>query len=103
MQNGKLSGEDQIPETSEMMHHQVSDIIKDVIQDVIEDTMEDIMGTEFLLEESNMDEVMDLFGTVVMIRAIARLCNIPHLKEQERHARRQQKKQERRSLRKLDE
>ncbi|WWD11277.1 hypothetical protein CPL00136_CDS0199 [Salmonella phage vB_SenS-3] len=28
------------------------------------------MGTSFLLEESGFDEVMDLIGTVIMVRAI---------------------------------
>ncbi|ASZ77774.1 hypothetical protein HOT53_gp022 [Salmonella phage SH9] len=37
------------------------------------------MGTSFLLEESGFDEVMDLIRTVVMVRAIARVFQIPRL------------------------
>lgn len=51
----------------------IYDAINEIIQDVIEDTIEDVMGTSFLLEESDFDEVMDLIGTVVMVRAIARI------------------------------
>ena len=51
----------------------IHDAINEIIQDVIEDTMEDVMGTSFLLEESGFDEVMDLIGTVIMVRAIARI------------------------------
>ncbi|EJT0117360.1 hypothetical protein NVX19_003636 [Salmonella enterica] len=81
----------------------VHDAINEIIQDVIQDTMEDVMGTSFILEESGFDEVMDLIGTVVMVRAIARIFQIPQLREQDRHVRRQQKKEQaRRSVRKLD-
>lgn len=61
------------------------------------------MGTSFLLEESGFDEVMDLIGTVLMVRAIARIFQIPGLQEKQRDVRRQQKKEQaRRSVRKLD-
>ena len=72
----------------------VHDAINEIIQDVIQDTMEDVMGTSFILEESGFDEMMDLIGTVVMVRAIARIFQIPHLREQERHVKRQQKKKQ---------
>ena len=41
--------------------------------------MEDVVDTSFLLEESGFDEVMDLIGTVIRVRAIARIFQIPHL------------------------
>ena len=81
----------------------VHDAINEIIQDVIQDTMEDVMGTSFLLEESGFDEMMDLVGTVIMVRAIARIFQIPHLREHERHVKRQQKKEQtRRSVRSVD-
>lgn len=81
----------------------VHDAINEIIQDVIQDTIEDVMGTSFILEESGFDEVMDLVGTVVMVRAISRIFQIPGLQEKQRNVRRQQKKkQTRRSVRKLD-
>lgn len=81
----------------------IHDAINEIIQDVIEDTMEDVMGTSFLLEESGFDEVMDLIGTVIMVRAIARIFQIPGLQEKQRDVRRQQKKEQTRgSVRKLD-
>ncbi|AYN56122.1 hypothetical protein STG2_158 [Salmonella phage STG2] len=81
----------------------VHDAINEIIQDVIQDTIEDVMGTSFILEESGFDEVMDLIGTVVMVRAIARIYQIPHLREKQRDVRRQQKKEQTRgSIRKLD-
>ena len=81
----------------------VQNAINEVIQDVIQDTMEDVMGTSFILEESGFDEMMDLIGTVVMVRAIARIFQIPHLREQERHVKRQQEKEQaRRSVRSVD-
>ena len=57
----------------------IHDAINEIIQDVVQDTIEDVMGTSFLLEESGMDEVMDLIGTVVMVRAISRIYQIPGL------------------------
>ena len=81
----------------------IHDAINEIIQDVIEDTMEDVMGTSFILEESGFDEVMDLIGTVIMVRAISRIFQIPGLQEKQRDVRRQQKKEQtRRSVRKLD-
>lgn len=81
----------------------IHDAINEIIQDVIEDTMEDVMGTSFLLEESGFDEVMDLIGTVVMVRAIARIFQIPGLQEKQRDVKRQQKKEQTRgSIRELD-
>ncbi|EJO9850402.1 hypothetical protein NVD72_004409 [Salmonella enterica] len=81
----------------------IHDAINEIIQDVIEDTIEDVMGTSFLLEESGFDEVMDLIGTVIMVRAIARIFQIPGLQEKQRDVRRQQKKEQTRgSVRKLD-
>ncbi|ECT4067552.1 hypothetical protein EVA08_13885 [Salmonella enterica subsp. enterica serovar Derby] len=81
----------------------IHDAINEIIQDVIEDTMEDVMGTSFLLEESGFDEIMDLIGTVIMVRAIARIFQIPGLQEKQRDVRRQQKKEQARgSVRKLD-
>lgn len=73
---------------------ELTDVFKEIMQDVLEDTMEDVMGTSLAMEESNFDEMMDLFGTVVMIRAIARLCNVPYLREQEMAAKRKQKREE---------
>lgn len=81
----------------------IHDAINEIIQDVIEDTMEDVIGTSFLLEESGFDEVMDLIGTVIMVRAIARIFQIPGLQEKQRDVRRQQKKEQTwGSVRKLD-
>ncbi|HCH9411547.1 TPA: hypothetical protein NNV62_003798 [Salmonella enterica] len=81
----------------------IHDAINEIIQDVIEDTIEDVMGTSFLIEESGFDEVMDLIGTVIMVRAIARIFQIPGLQEKQRDVRRQQKKEQTRgSVRKLD-
>lgn len=80
----------------------IHDAINEIIQDVIEDTIEDVMGTSFLLEESGFDEVMDLIGTVIMVRAIARIFQIPGLQEKQRDVRRQKKEQTRGSVRKLD-
>lgn len=65
----------------------IHDAINEIIQDVIEDTIEDVMGTSFLLEESGFDEVMDLIGTVIMVRAIARIFQIPGLQEKQRDVR----------------
>ncbi|YP_009966104.1 receptor blocking protein [Escherichia phage H8] len=62
----------------------VHDAVNEIIQDVIEDTMEDVMGTSFILEESGFDEVMDIIGTVVMVRAICRIFQIPGLQEKQR-------------------
>lgn len=63
----------------------VHSAINEIIQDVIQDTMEDVMGTSFLLEESGFDEMMDLIGTVIMVRAIARIFQISYLLEHERY------------------
>lgn len=79
----------------------VHDAINEIIQGAIQDTMEDVMGTSFLLEESGFDEMMDLVGTVIMVRAIARIFQIPHLREHERYVK-QKKKQARRSVRSVD-
>ncbi|EDV1300516.1 hypothetical protein AAC69_002602 [Salmonella enterica subsp. enterica serovar Hadar] len=62
----------------------IHDAINEIIQDVIEDIMEDVMGTSFLLEESGFDEVMGLIGTVIRVRAISRIFQIPGLQEQQR-------------------
>lgn len=81
----------------------VHDAINEIIQDVIQDTMEDVMGTSFILEESGFDEMMDLIGTVIMVRTIARIFQIPHLREQEGYVKRQQKKEQAwRSVRSVD-
>lgn len=79
----------------------VHSAINEIIQDVIQDTMEDVMGTSFLLEESGFDEMMDLIGTVIMVRAISRIFQIPHLQEHERYVK-QKKEQTRRSVRSVD-
>lgn len=75
----------------------VHDAINEIIQDVIQDTIEDVMGTSFILEESGFDEMMDLVGTVIMVRAIARIFQIPHLRRHERYVK-QKKEQTRRSV-----
>ncbi|AXC40348.1 hypothetical protein HOT65_gp077 [Salmonella phage S133] len=66
----------------------IHDAINEIIQDVIEDTMEDVMGTSFLIEESGFDEVMDLIGTVIMVRAIAMVFQISRLQGKQRDVRR---------------